>query len=64
MSILLISNHNSFQVHCDKTASIYFIREIYIYFSIGNGQPIEPALCLYVWFKTAVETCQLSVLSV
>jgi len=64
MSILLISNHNSFQVHCDKTASIYFIRKIYIYFSIGNGQPIEPALCLNVWFKTAVETCQLSVLSV
>ena len=64
MNILLISNHKSFQVLCDKTASIYFICKIYIYFSIGNGQPTEPALCLNVWFKTAVETCQLSVLSV
>ena len=29
----------------DKIASVYFIWRIYLYFSIGNGQPREPALC-------------------
>ena len=29
----------------DKIASVYFIGKIYLYFSIGNGQPREPALC-------------------
>ena len=45
ISILLISNHNSFWVLFDKLASIYFIWKIYLYFSIGNGQPSEPTLC-------------------
>jgi len=43
--ILVISNHNSFRVLSDKIASVYFIGKIYLYFSIGNGQPMEPALC-------------------
>jgi len=30
---------------CDKIASVHFIREIYLYFSIGNGQLSERALC-------------------
>ena len=31
----------------DKIASAYFISKMYLYmyFSIGNGQPREPALC-------------------
>ena len=29
----------------DKIASVYFIRKVYSYFSTGNGQPREPALC-------------------
>ena len=29
----------------DKIASAYFIRKICQHFSIGNGQPREPALC-------------------
>ena len=37
--ILLISNL------FDKIASVYFIGKIYLYFSIGNGKPREPALC-------------------
>jgi len=41
----LISNHNSVRVLVDNTASVYFISEIYLHFSIGNGQPREPALC-------------------
>jgi len=45
ISILLISNHNSQWVLFDKIASEYFIWKIYLYFSIGNGQPREPALC-------------------
>jgi len=45
ISILLISNDNSFRVLFDKIASVYFIWKIYLYFSIGNGQPREPALC-------------------
>jgi len=44
-SILLISNHDSFRVVFDKIASVYFIWKIYLYLSIGNGQPREPALC-------------------
>jgi len=28
-----------------KIASVCFISKIYLYFSIGNGQPREPALC-------------------
>ena len=34
-----ISNHNSFRVQFDK------IEKKYLYFSIGNGQSREPALC-------------------
>jgi len=40
MSILVISNHNSFRVLFHKIAYVYFIRKIYLYFSIGNGQPM------------------------
>ena len=29
----------------DKIAYVYFICEIYLYFSIGNDQLMEPALC-------------------
>jgi len=29
----------------DKIVSFYFILKTYLYFSIGNGQPREPALC-------------------
>jgi len=36
---LLISNHNSFRVMFDKIASGCFIWKIYLYFSIGKGQP-------------------------
>ena len=43
ISILVISNHNSYQVLFDKIASIHFIWKIY--FSTGNGQSREPALC-------------------
>ena len=44
---MLISDHNSLRVLFDKIASVYFIWKIYLslYFSIGNGQPREPALC-------------------
>jgi len=45
ISILVISNHNSFRVPFDKIAFVYFIWKIYLYFSIGNGEPREPALC-------------------
>ena len=45
MSILAISNHNSFQVLFDKIASVYFFSKLYSYFSTGNGHPREPALC-------------------
>ena len=44
MSILAISNHNSFQ-EFDKIASVYFFSKLYSYFSTGNGHPREPALC-------------------
>ena len=42
VSILVISNHNMVFV---KMASSYFICRIYLYFSIGNDQPREPAQC-------------------
>ena len=44
IGILLISNHNSFRVLFDKIASVYFLWKIHLYFSVGNGQPREPAL--------------------
>ena len=37
VSIFLISNHNSLRVLFDKIASVYFIRENILYFSIGYG---------------------------
>jgi len=43
--ILVISNRNSFRVLFDRIATVYFTRKIYLYFSIRNGQPREPALC-------------------
>jgi len=45
ISILVISNHNIFRVLLGIVASVYFISEKYLYSSIGNGQPMEPALC-------------------
>ena len=45
ISILVISNHNSFRVLFGKMASVYFIWKIYLYFSVGKCQPREPALC-------------------
>ena len=38
VSILLISNPNSFRVLFDKIASVYFISKMYLYFGIGNGR--------------------------
>jgi len=29
----------------DKIATVYIIRKIYLYLSIGNGRPMEHALC-------------------
>ena len=53
ISILGISNHNSFRVLFDKNASVYFILKIYLYFSVGNGHPREPAPCqLYRQFHS------------
>jgi len=49
--IPLTKNHsdvsdNSFRVLFDKIASVYFIwKKIYLYFSVGGGQPREPAPC-------------------
>jgi len=57
---LLNSNHNSFRVLFDKIASAYFAWKIYLYLSIGNGQPREPALCqLYrhTFVRYSVELC-------
>ena len=45
ISISLISNHNSFRTLFDKIVSVCYIWKIYLYFSIGNGQPWDPALC-------------------
>ena len=45
ISILVISNHNSFRVLLDIIASVYIIWKMYLYFSVGNGQPRERALC-------------------
>ena len=45
ISILVISNHDSFRVLFDKIASEYSIWKIYLYFSIRNGRPRKPALC-------------------
>ena len=43
ISILVISNHDSFRVLFDNLHPYVF--KIYLYFSIGNGQPREPVLC-------------------
>ena len=40
-----MSNLKSFRVLFDKIASEYFIWKIYLYFSILDGQLMEPALC-------------------
>jgi len=45
ISMLVISNDTSFRVLFDKTASEYFIWKMCLYYSIGNDQPSEPALC-------------------
>ena len=42
---MVISNQNSYRVLFDKIVSVYFIWNISLYFSTGNGQPREPALC-------------------
>ena len=54
---MVISNHNSFRVMFDKIASVYFIWKIYQYFSIGNGQLREPALC-QLYRRTFVPSCK------
>jgi len=46
ISILVISNHNnSFRVLFDKILPYILFAKYILYFSIGNGQPKEPALC-------------------
>jgi len=47
MSIVVISNRNSSRVLFHKIASVYmyFIRKICLYFSLGDGQPVELVLC-------------------
>ena len=42
---MVILSHNGFRVLFDEIAYVYFIWKIYLYFSIGNGQTREPALC-------------------
>ena len=42
---MVISNHNSFRVLFDKLLPYILCEHIYLYFSSGNGQPREPALC-------------------
>jgi len=55
-AFFLISNHDSFRVLFDKIASVYFIRELHLCFSIGNGQSREPALC-QLYRHTLVAAC-------
>jgi len=38
VGILVISNNDSFRVLFDEIASVYFVLNVYLYFSIGNGQ--------------------------
>ena len=46
ISILLISNHNKFpSAVCQNRFRILYLKKIYLYFSIGNGQAREPAPC-------------------
>ena len=49
IGILVVSNPDSVRVLFDKIASLYFIWKMYLDFSIGNGQPREPALCQLYW---------------
>ena len=43
IGILIISNDNSFRVLFDEIASVKNV--LFLYFSIGIGQPRDPALC-------------------
>ena len=47
ISISVFSNHNSFRVPFDKIASVgnILFEKIYLYFSIGNGQPMGNQHC-------------------
>jgi len=45
ISILVISNHNSFRVPFDKIAFVHFLWKKHLYFRLGNDQPRKPALC-------------------
>ena len=47
-SILVISNNSSLRMLFDKIAFIFYWK-VYLYFSTGNGQPREPALCQLYW---------------
>ena len=60
ISILEISNHNSFRVVFDKNASVYFIWRTYLNFSIGNVQPREPAQCQL--YRHTIVLCRIKVL--
>jgi len=45
INIFVLSNHDSFRVLSDKLLTYILSEKICLYFSIGNGQPREPALC-------------------
>jgi len=45
INIFVLSNHDSFRVLSDKLLPYILSEKICLYFSIGNGQPREPALC-------------------
>jgi len=40
ISISVISNHNSFRVLFERNC-FRFEKKVYLYFSIGNGQPMQ-----------------------
>jgi len=63
ISILVISNHNSFRVLFKiKLLPYILLKNIFQYFRIGNGQPREPALCqlyrrTFVPYRGAIYLC-------
>jgi len=57
VSILVVSNHNSFRVLFDKIASAHFISKIYLYFSIGNGRRTSKVPIVSAHFRCRRRVC-------
>jgi len=50
-----LPSHSGFRVLFDKIVSVYFLLKIYLYLSIGNGQPCRTVPIVSAQFRSQLQ---------